>query len=257
MFKTTRWLKLAIVIGAAIVMLALAACGGDDDDNGSTTTGTQTAGGGAATNGADATDEPSDGGDGSTDAADIFAQLDEYTQNLDRVTGKLSYDITDPDGSTTSYTLYADETNSRYDTTDSDGNVSTVIYTTDKVYTCDSSSETCTSYSSESYPGFGLDLFGSFLGSSAVGAYVAAAEAAGFNVDTSGGNYGGQDATCYSWSEADSGGKFCFADSGVMVHEELTDSEGTTSITATEYSGDVSASDFEPPYTVTDLDLGQ
>jgi hypothetical protein len=48
----------------------------------------------------------------------------------------------------------------------------------------------------------------------------------------------------------------CFAESGVMLYEEITSDSGTIKVEANEYSEDVSSSDFEPPDDVTELPGG-
>ena len=88
--------------------------------------------------------------------------------------------------------------------------------------------------------------------------YVAIAEAAGIDVNQSDENIAGGDATCFSWDEDVSNditkGKMCFNDAGQLVLLESEEADGSkSSMRATEYSEDVSDSDFEPPYDVTDL----
>jgi hypothetical protein len=252
-----------MVIFSLLALLAFAACGGGDDDDDSggdnTATATQDSGGDGGDDGGDATQEPTDGGDdgGNGDDSDPFAILDEFAEGLDQVTAKVSYEITDVDGDVTTMTLFSDPPNSRYDTTDEDGVTTTLIYTETVFYTCDSATEACFSYTDDLGGGLGLGAIVGLFGASSIGLYAAAAEAAGVDVDTSSEEHAGQDSDCFAWSDDSEGdaftGKFCFGESGVMLYQELTDSEGTTKTEATDFSDDVSDSDFEPPYDVTTL----
>lgn len=256
MRERSRWLTLAMIIGAALALLAFAACGGDDDDDsGGTNTAAPTQSGGDGGNGDGTPTETPDGGDNGDDE-DPFASLDELTQDLDQVTGKITYEI-DTDGDVSTMTLYSNPPNTRYDTTDDSGVTAILITTSEATYSCSSDTETCFSFPSDGTGGLGgLGFLSGFFGAGAVGVYVAAAEAAGFDVDTSSGSYAGQDADCFSWTDPEdsaSSVKFCFGSNGVMLYEEIKDANSSTTITATEYSSSTSDSDFEPPYDVTTL----
>jgi outer membrane lipoprotein-sorting protein len=252
MRKTSHWLRLATIIGAAVVLLAFAACGGDDDSGGSATA-THTAGssatateGGGSTHTSEAT-EPADTGD-------IFSQLDALTADVDQISGKVSYTNTEEDGTTSTFTFWSLPPKSRFDTTSADGSSSSYITTADSTYYCDSSSQSCISYGSGTSGG--VNPFGIFFSPTTLQAYVAAADAAGVNVDTSDESINGIDASCYTWqdpSDSTNQGKLCFNSDGIVVSEEFTSSSGTFSLKATEVSTDVSDSDFEPPYPVTTL----
>lgn len=253
MNERSRLLTLVLVALSVLALLAFAACGGgDDDDDGGDS------GGDTSPTATRTTDGGDDGGDDNGNGSDDpFADLDELTSDLDTVTGKISYRITDTDGQESNFTVYSDGTNTRYDTTDDDGAVTTFITTADTSISCDSSSETCFSFGGGSSGGGGLNLFAAFLSSDSVGVYVAAAKAAGVDVDTSSESHGGVDAQCFSWTDdvEDSGtGKLCFAkNTGIMVYQEFTDADGTFKLEVLEYSNDVSDSDFEPPYPVTTI----
>jgi outer membrane lipoprotein-sorting protein len=257
-----KWLLFLLALTAALFLVVASACGGDDDDddggdNGGATATESTDGG---DDGGDETPTATndDSGDDSSDE-DIFSQLDDLTNELDSVTGQISYDITDADGSVSSMTFYAKPPNSRFDTTDGT-TTSIIIYTPDSTYVCDSDTETCLATPSSGDTG-ALGLAGAFLGSDVLSAYVAVAEAAGADVNKSDESINGIDATCFSWDDTSTDigkGKFCFNDAGVMIYQETTDDSGTSKLEATDYSGDVSDSVFDPPYEVTDLsDLGQ
>jgi hypothetical protein len=255
MNERSRMLTLVLTALSVLALVAFAACGGDDDDGGdsggdTSPTATRTAddnGGGG--------DDDGDDGNGSDDP---FADLDKLTEGLDTITGRISYRITDTDGSESSFTVYSDGTNTRYDSVDDSGSTSIFITTSDTSYTCDTESETCFSYG-EGSPGGGINFFTAFLGSGAVGVYVAAARAAGVDIDTSSERHAGTDAQCFSWSDdADIGtGKMCFAEgNGVLLYQETVDDDGTFKLEATEFSSSVSDSDFEPPYPVTTIPGG-
>src|SRR3990172_10583611 len=260
-----RWLLMLLALTAALFLVVASACGGDDDDDDGGDDGGATATeptDGGDDNGDDSGDDSGDdGGDDSGDDEDIFSQLDELTNELDSVTGKISYDITDSDGTVSSMTFYAKSPNSRFDSSDGT-TTSIIIYTPDTTYICDSETESCLATPGSGEDTGALGIFGAFLSPEIITAYVAIADAAGVDVNKSDESINGIDATCFSWDDdtsADVGkGKFCFNDAGVMVYQETVDDSGTSKLEATDYSSDVSDSDFEPPYPVTDPgDFGQ
>lgn len=256
MTERSRWLTLAMVIFSVLALLAFAACGGgDDDDDGGdgSATPTRDGGDGGDDGGEDSpTDEPD--GDGEEDP---FAQLDELTEGLDQVTGKISYNITDEDGDVSNMTFYSKPPNSRFDSTD--GTTTSIIITTpETTYICDTDSESCLATPGSGDDSSGLGLFGTFLSAEVIAGYVGIAEAAGVDVNQSSESINGIDASCFSWDDdSDEGidqGKICFSeDAGVMVYQEFTGDSGTTKLEATDYSDDVPDSDFEPPYDVTEI----
>ncbi len=259
-----RWLLVLLALTAALFLVVASACGGDDDDDdggdNQPTASDSTDGG--DDNGDDGGDEtPADGGDDDGGDEDIFSQLDELTNELDSVTGKVSYDITDSDGSVSSMAFYAKPPNSRFDS--SDGTTTTIIiYTPDTTYICDSDTESCLATPGSGEETGALGIFAAFVSPEVLSAYVAVAEAAGADVNKSDESINGIDATCFSWDDDTADevgkGKFCFNDAGVMVYQETEDDSGTSKLEATDYSSDVSDSDFEPPYPVTDpSDLSQ
>lgn len=248
-------LLIALSVGLVALLIAAAACGGDDDEK---TDGGPTA---AATSeggfGHDATPtEGTGGGEGNED--DIFGQLEGLSSDLENVTGRVTYNIAEDDGSTTSMTFYAKPPNSRFDSTDSSGTTSIIISTPDKMYICASDTQSCFGY-----PGTGdtssLGAFGAFLSPEVISTYIQLADAAGVDVNKSDESISGIDATCYSWDDDSSGDverfKLCFNDAGIMVYEEIASGGSTTKLTASDVSSDVSDSDFEPPYDVTTLDI--
>ncbi len=256
--RSSRWKILATMLSATALLLLFAACGGDDDNATTTVTPTLAPGQTAAPT-AEPTAEPT-GDNGNSD--DPFAELDNLTGDIQQQTGKVTYNVTNSDGTVTTMTFYsdADSKSSRFDTTDSDGSTTSFITNGDGSFSCDSSSQICIDYGSSGL-GAGLGLgFASFFSSDYISAYVAAAQAAGVSVDTSSETYAGMDATCFSWtdpSDSTSSGKICFGgDHHILVYEEFGDTDGTTKFEATDYSSDVSSSDFETPYPVTTIPTG-
>ena len=258
MLERSRWLTLAMAIFSAIALLAFAACGGgdDDDDSGGTATATRDGGG---DDGGDST-PTDDGGDNTDD--DPFADLDNFSDSLEGATGKVSYTQTDTDAdgnvSTSTFTIYSKPPNSRYDTGDPDDPSATaiVITTADTTYSCSVADETCVSIPGGGAGGAGL--LGGLFSPQIITSYVAIFEAAGIDVNQSDENIAGGDATCFSWDADVSNditqGKMCFNDAGQLVLLESEEEDGSkSSMTATEYSEDVSDDVFEPPYDVTDL----
>jgi len=250
-----HWLRIPFVALAMLALVTFAACGGGDDDDDDGGNGDATATASSDSDGDDGGDEQPDDDDGDGGGDDIFAELDEITGDLDSVTGRVTYSITDSDGTESSITFYAKPPNSRFDSTDGD-TTSIIITTPEATYICDSDSETCIAT-----PGSGEDsgsgLLGLYFTPEVIAGYVAIAEAAGIDVERSDDSINGIDATCFSWEEdTDSdvdAGRMCFNDAGVGVYYEFADDAGISKMEATDYSGDVSDSDFDPPYPVTTI----
>ena len=255
----SRWITLSMFIAGAIALLAFSACGGDDNSSntpaasntgGATNTG---GAGGSSTSGATKTSQATEQPTASTD---ILDELSSLGNDIQAITGKVTYNSTDPDGTTSTITFYSKPPKSRFDTVDSDGSSTAYIETPDATYICSSSENACIK-SPGSSSDTGLGLFGALFSPQYVDALVSAARAEGIDVQKSSENIAGNDATCFSGTETDgSTGKFCFSDSGVLLSEESTDSTGTQKLEATAFSNDVPDSDFDPPYTVTELPTG-
>lgn len=62
----------------------------------------------------------------------------------------------------------------------------------------------------------------------------------------------GIDAICWEIETSEGSSNFCASESGIPLLMEITSSEGTFRLEATDVSEDVSDSDFEPPYEVTE-----
>lgn len=250
--RTPKWIALALGLSLAVALLALAACGGDD----STSSATATTSGRATTTqkpnpDATKTEQPADT---SSSSDDIAAQLEALSNDVQDVTGKVTYADTSTSGDVTTITFYSKSPNSRYDSVDSDGSSTSYIQTPDATYICSSSADqtdqTCIQSAGSGTGSAGLGLFGGFFSPAIVTAMVAAAEVTGINIDKSNETIAGTDATCFSAEDNGETSKFCFSDSGVLLATQTTDSSGTSGMVATAYSTDVSDSDFQPPYPV-------
>jgi hypothetical protein len=255
---TSRWTTLAVTLTVATALLALAACGGDDSTSSATATADSHA---TATHKTDQnatkteapTDTPSDTGD-------IASQLAALGGDIQQVTGKVTYANTDTSGTTTTITFYSKPPNSRFDTVDSDGAISSYIQTSDTTYICSSDAaktdQSCVEETGTT-GGTGLGLAGSFFSPVLVDALAAAAQAQGVDINKSSENIAGTDADCYEGTYSGSTEKFCFSGDGVMLAELTTDASGTSGLTATAYSSDVSDSDFQPLYPISTIIPGQ
>jgi hypothetical protein len=252
--RTPKLIVFALMLALAASLMAFAACGGDDDNKSSSTNtpaGTsQATGGSTRTSGASATATEASGDSGSE--SDVLNELSGLGADIEHVSGKVTYKSTDESGDVSNITYYSSSNKSRWDSVDSDGSTGIFITRPDASYSCDSSSQTCIQFAGSGDSGdlgFGL---GALFSSQYIDALVAAAEAQGIDVSKSDESINGIDATCFSGSSSTESGKFCFNDSGLLVYEESTSSTGTTKLEATNV-GDVSDSDFEPPYPVSTI----
>jgi outer membrane lipoprotein-sorting protein len=254
--RTPKWIALALGLSLAVALLALAACGGGDSTNTSATA--TTSGRTTATQkpNPDAT-KTEQATETSSSSGDIASQLQALGNNVQDVTGKVTYTDTSTSGGVTTITFYSKSPNSRYDTIDSDGSSTSYIQTPDATYVCSSSADqtdqTCIQSAGSGTGSSGLGLFSGFFSPVIVSAMVAAAEVTGVNIDKSNETIAGTDATCFSAEDNGETSKFCFSDSGVLLATQTTDSSGTSGMVATAYSDSVSDSDFQPPYPVSTI----
>lgn len=251
--RTPKLIALTLTLFAGVAVFIFAACGGDDDNkNSATATGTsQSTGGSTKTpGGAAATTQAAQA------STDVLSELQNLGNDIQQVTGKVSYTSTDTaaDGTvtTSTFTYYSKEPNSRYDSVDADGSTSTIITTSDTTYVCTSSDQSCIAETGSGSGLGGLGAFGGFFSGAYIDALVSAAEAQGIDVSRSDENIAGTDANCFSGNDNGDEGKFCFSDDGQLLLSENKSADGSSSsIVATSFSGDVPDSDFEPPYPVT------
>jgi hypothetical protein len=255
--RTPKFIALVLTLFAGTALLAFAACGGGDDNASNTATGaahnTATAKPGADTT---KTEEATATPEGTGSANDVLSELQSFGNDIQQVTGKVTYTSTDtaagetPKAST--FTYYSKDKNSRLDTVDSDGSTTALISTPDITYVCTSSDQTCIAETGAGASLGGLGVFGGVFSGAYIDALISAAEAQGIDVGKSSENIAGTDATCFSGNDNGDIGKFCFSGDGLMLLSDNTSADGSSSrIEATSFSSDVSDSDFEPLYPVT------
>jgi hypothetical protein len=167
------------------------------------------------------------------------------------VTGKVTYTVTNTDGTTITTTVFSKPPNSRSDTVDLDGSTSSWIETPGITYICISDAaqtdQSCTEETGTTgSAGLGFDP-------ALIDALALAAQAQEVDINKSSENIAGTDADCYEGTYNGRTAKFCFSGDGVMLAELITDSSGTSGLTATEYSSDVSDSDFQPLYPISTI----
>jgi hypothetical protein len=250
--RTPKWTALALALSLSVALLALAACGGDDS---TTNTATPTTSGRTTVtqspnSNATKTEQATETSSSSTD---IASQLAALGGDIKQATGKVTYTSTDSSGTTSTITLYSKPPSSRYDTLDSDGSTTSYIETPQTTYICTSSDQTCIAQPGSGTGSAGLGLFGGLFSSTYIDALVAAAQAQGISITKSNETIAGTNASCYEGTSNGSTEKFCFSDSGILLETQNTDSSGTSGLTATSFSSDVSDSDFLPPYPVTTI----
>jgi hypothetical protein len=242
-----RWIALALGHSLTAALLALTACGGDDDNATTSVTSTLAPGQTAAPT-ADLTDD--------TTSDDIAAELEALGNNMESVTGKVGkVTYTHASADFSDLIIYLKPPNSRYDAFDPSGSSLTYIQTPDATYDCSSNGsgyETCfqSAGSGTGSAGPGGPFAGLFS-PALIHALTVAAQAEGIDINKSDETIAGTGATCYEGIESFETRKFCFSDSGILLLSRTTNADGTSGMTATAVSSDVSDSDFEPPYPVT------
>ena len=245
-----RRLLALLSIGLVAALLLMAACGGGDDeeeDDGGDSQPT-------ATEAADGGDETPAGSDRSDDAA---ADLSALAENYEDFTGVISYTTTGfADGSFTTMKIYKGESASRVDY-ESEGRTGTIITTQDALYLCGEGA--CIKYPTGDAsldPTAGLTA----LISAESIAEIFGDIPEGVDVEESSEEIAGVDATCYTYSgdidETESGdesGAICVSESGLLLRLKFSGGGGGGQFEATEATDDVSDTDFEPPFPVTEL----
>jgi hypothetical protein len=249
--RTPKWIALALGLSLAVALLALAACGGSSSTT-STATATS-AGQSTATNAGGSTATNTGHATATSSSSDIASQLAALGGDIKQATGKVTYTDTSSDGTTSTITFYAKAPNSRYDTIASDGSTSAYIETPATTYICTSADQTCIATAGSGTGSAGLGLLSGFFSPALIDTLTAAAQAQGISITKSNETIAGTNASCYGGTSSGSTYKFCFSDSGVLLETQSTDSSGTSGMVATAYSGDVSDSDFQPPYPVTTI----
>ena len=192
-------------------LLAFAACGGDDTTPALRHGTSQSTGVSTKTPAARATTQAAEA------STDVLSELQNLGNDIQQVTGKVTYTSTDTaaDGTvtTSTFTYYSKEPNSRLDTVDTDGTTA-IIKNTGTTYICTSSDQSCIAETGSGAAPGGLGVFGGFFSGAYIDALVSAAEAQGIDVSRSSENIAGTDATCFSGNDNGDVGKFCFSDMG-------------------------------------------
>lgn len=239
------WSLLAFVAMASVAGFAAQACGGEEEE-GEKPTATRPAGGGEATQ--PSGDEGGTGGDAG-ELQDIAGNLGDATF---KVTLEMSGDATAGLGEG-EMVWYQKPPRMRVDIrTRAEGEELSfsVINTPDASYVC------------TSFPGAGGSCFAS-EGDTADNPFAGIADlVGGLDEEITAGNVtvrtraerniAGLDALCWELETAEGSGTFCASESGIPLLIEFSGAEGTFRIEATDVSEDVSDSDFEPPYEVTE-----
>ena len=263
MTRTTRSLLWSMLLAGAVALAVLAAaCGGGDDDDDDDSAAEAT-----ATSSAEATDEPSgddddtgddDSGDDDDDGGDALSELQGLGSEFAEVSGKVTYEFTSEgdEAASGNMTLYSDPPNSRIDFETPDG-VVIIINTPEASYFCTEAEDEGFCIESEGDDtGQTIPFLSDFADPDSFGDIVDTF--GGVDISTSTEEIAGADASCFSYSgtvEGETGtGKFCFADSGLLLLAEFSgDVSGDFTMRATEFSDEVSGSDFEPPYDTLDF----
>ena len=250
-YRRSQARRLLILMLSAIALLGLVATactsdddGGDDGDSGDP----------IATTGDDG-----DGGNGEGDG-DSLANLAAFGGDYDSFTGKVTYDTTNflGDGSgLSSMTIYQKDGSSRFDISSADGEI-IFISAPDATYLC--TENQCLKYSADDETASAsVDAFSGIFSADAITAGINEIPD-GVDFDVTSETIAGVDATCFRYSgdldpnqAGDESGEFCFSDGGLLLRLAFEGADESISFEATSASEDVSDSDFDPPFPVTDL----
>jgi hypothetical protein len=242
-----RWVLIGLVILASALLLAAAACGGDSN-------GTEEA----------STTSSATPAEGTPAVSQIDAELSQKLKDLSgewaKTSVKVTYDIvtiTNTETTKTRLVLYWAPPKVRADLSDdaSGATQASVISTPDKTYECtQEGKEQCLAYP----PSKNAADVVPFLSDFDPGGVEAtlSASAASLKIESSNEKIGDQDASCVSADGSLKGqeghGKWCFASNGLLLFESTSDPVGAFVLQATDVS-EVSDSDFNPPYPVTEV----
>ena len=252
------WTLLAALLIASLALAA--ACGGDDDDNGDGNgNGDATATATPANGDGNGDDDGDDNGDGDGNGGASLDDLRRLGEEYGRIQGRITYDFTTQTEGVTydgTMTIYSDGDRSRFDYEVPGVGSFITITTPDATYTC-----TTAGGQGFCFEGEGEDDEGSipfvedFADQDELNRQI---DSFGKNVSVSRSSetIAGYDAECYTVTGTDDGDDFtstyCFSD-GFMLLTRWSSSNATFEMRATAASGDVSNSDFEPPYDIFDL----
>ena len=247
--RRSRARRLLILMIGAIALLGLvaaAACSSDDD-------------GGDGGDSGDPLATMGDGGGGNGDG-DSLANLAAFGGEYDSFTGKVTYDTTNFLGNESGFssmTIYQKDGSSRFDISSADGEI-IFISTPDATYSC--TENQCLKFpADDETASASVDAFAGFFSADAITAGIDEIPD-GVDFDVTSETIAGVDATCFRYSgdldptqAGDEGGEFCFSQGGLLLRLAFEGAAESFGFEATSASEDVSDSDFEPPYEVTDL----
>ena len=250
--RSPAWRLLILMIGAiALLGLLAAACGDDDDGNGDPAATTDDGNGNGDGDG-------DDDGDGDGDG-DLLADLAAFGGDYDSFTGKVTYDTSNfgDDSGVSSMSIYQKNGSSRYDISSEDGDI-IFISTPEATYLCTEGQ--CLKYAADDdTAGASVDAFAGIFSADAITEGIGDIPD-GVDVNVTSETIAGVDATCFKYSgdldpdqAGDESGEFCFSDGGLLLRLAFQGADESISFEATSASEDVSDSDFDPPYDVTDL----
>lgn len=267
-----RW-RLLLAPFAALLIAALAlaaACGGDDsgDDGGDDGNGEPTATEPAGDNG-DGSDDGDDNGDDGNgddngDDGDDSGSLDDLrnlTGEFGEFSGRVTYDFTtDAEGVQVagSMTIYSDGDRSRFEYT-AEGSTIIGITTPDATYSCTSFGGQGFCFEGEGdETGDDIPFVEDFADPDDLDDQF---DDFGDDVEVSRSSeeIAGRDGECYTVTgdlgNDQGSAKYCFdpGDGILLLSSWMSNAGETFEMRATEISGDVSDSDFEPPYELFDL----
>lgn len=227
-----------ILGGLAVVAMVAIACGGDDAEEDTTTTGSSTT---KATTTATAAATKASGGTaatGSASFADLFGQLEDATYRAE-------YDVAGAGLSGSTMVWYRKDGKLRFDMTSAQGSFIIIDNGTSSV-TCTSAGGSGTCFAGGAPGGFeppGIDAVEDFE-----------TNAANYQVEPiDDRTIAGIRGECFKYTSASGTGTTCIGPDGQLLLMEATQAGQTFSLTATKVDEDVSDSDFEPPYPITEL----
>jgi len=262
---TTRhspaWRLFILMIGAIALLglVAAAACGDDDDSGDGNGNGSPTATASEGDGNGDPTATTDDGdGDGNGSGSSL-ADLAAFGSDYESFNGKVTYNITDfvAEGGVSSMTIYQKDGSSRFDIASDTGDIS-FISTPDASYLC--SEGQCLQYpADDNTANASVDAFASLFSAETITEEIDDIPD-GVDVNTTSETIAGLDATCFTASgdldptqAGDESSQFCFSDGGLLLRLAFEGATESGSFEATEASGDVPDSDFEPPFPVIDF----
>lgn len=254
-FRTPRSPVFLVSIVAIAALVLMAAACGDDDNSGSQASKTAAASQAGATGGSSAT-AASASGDNGGDAGDELKNLaGDWSKVNAKITYTFSSTIADQPTNFT-MTMYSRPPDSRIDFDYGDQRKSITIDAGGKTYTCVPDADTCFGGASQGSATSSLPIFGAVADPDSIDSTVGGVA----GLEKYSDNIAGEDVDCFkaSGSAVAEQGElvWCFSNDGLLLLSSFKAAGSEFSTKATEVSRDVSDSDFEPPYPVTELPGG-